>query len=290
MPSRRRRAAAAPFLALSVGAGISVLLLHAVFVGTEPGQRLDDAGRRLLPSGVLAPADQASQRLLDTISVSSLALLGIGIMLVAVLRDRLRLAIGAGAMVLGANLTTQWAKATFDHPDLVEGFGTTPGSFPSGHVTVAASLAFALVLVAPPTVRWPAAFVGFAYAAAVGVAVLALGWHRPSDVVGAYCVVVAWTGLVAAALIATRGPAELGASAGRPRRAGAVVTVVLGAAFMIVVAVQAQRRLDVSRVVDDRTTLAAAAAVCVVACAGLVILVTSMLQALRTSRPRRRPG
>ncbi len=290
MPTRPRRAAITPFAALAVGAGLATVLLHGAAVGTSAGQRLDDAGRRVPPAGGLSPADAATQRLLDTVSVSSLALLGVAIMLVAVLRDRPWLAAGAGLAVLGANLTTQAIKSGVDRPDLVDGTGSGPGAFPSGHVTVAASLALALVLVAPPALRWTAALAGGAYAAGISVAVLALGWHRPSEVIGAYLVATAWAALVAAVLIAARGPGELGASAARTRRAGAVVAAALAAAFAIVVAVAAERRLDLPRVVEDRTTLTAAAAVSVAAGSALVAIITRLLQGLRASRPRRRPG
>src|SRR5690606_31713394 len=124
----------------------------------------------------------ATQRLLDTISVASLALLGLGIMLVALMRGRPLLAAAAGVAVPGANVTTQLVKAAVDRPDLVAGGGPGPGAFPSGHVTVAMSLAMALVLVSPPVLRPSATLVGCAYATAVGIAVVALGWHRPSEV------------------------------------------------------------------------------------------------------------
>ena len=51
----------------------------------------------------------------------------------------------------------------------------------------------ALILVAPGTLRMMAAVIGSVYALGVGVAVIALDWHRPSDVLGAYLVVTAWT-------------------------------------------------------------------------------------------------
>ena len=58
------------------------------------------------------------------------------------------MALGAGVVVLGANVTTQWLKATLGRPGIDE-----VGTYPSGHVTVAMSLAMALVLVAPPGLR-----------------------------------------------------------------------------------------------------------------------------------------
>ena len=65
MPPRPRRAAITPLAALAVGAGIATVLLHAAAVGTSAGQRLDDAGRRIPPSGDLSPADAATLRAND---------------------------------------------------------------------------------------------------------------------------------------------------------------------------------------------------------------------------------
>ena len=166
--------------------------------------------------------------------------------------------------MLGANVTTQVLKQEVGRPDLLPS-SLPNGSFPSGHVTVAMSLAMALVLVAPPALRWAAAAVGSAYAIGVGVAVVLLDWHRPSDVLGAYLVTVIWTALVAAALLSA--PDAGGLAENRPRRpavarAAGVLIVALGAVFGIVVGVEAARRLDLLRVVHDRTAFAAAAIVC----------------------------
>ena len=52
----------------------------------------------------------------------------------------------------------------------------------------------------------------------------------------------------------------------------------LGAVFGIVVGIEAARRLDLLRVVHDRTAFAAAAIVCAAACALLTIVVTALIQ------------
>ena len=62
------------------------------------------------------------------------------------------------------------------------GHGVGPVSFPSGHATAAMSMAVALVLVAPRGHRWAAVILGAAYALAISVTVIILGWHYPSDV------------------------------------------------------------------------------------------------------------
>jgi membrane-associated phospholipid phosphatase len=70
------------------------------------------------------------------------------------------------------------------------------------------SLGLALVLAAPPLWRPLAALVGAAYAAGIGLSVVVLGWHYPSDVVGAFLICGIWACLAAATLpLAERRPA-----------------------------------------------------------------------------------
>lgn len=273
---RRRPAPVAPLL-LAAACAAGVVAVYAAAVRTEAGQRADDAVRGGLSRDEAPAVYDATSDLLATISVSSLALLGLAIMALALLRGRPGLALGAGALVLGANVTTQVLKRELPRPDLL-GAGGPGGSYPSGHVTVAVSLAAALVLVAPPAARWGAAAIGAVYAGGVGVAVIALDWHRPSDVLGAQLVAVGWAGLAAAALAAgrrRRGPARA------PSRGAVVATGALVAAFAAVVAVEASRRVDLLRLVDDRTAFTAAAALTAAACAALLAVLAGVVQRSR---------
>ena len=272
-----RRPAAAGLGLLAVLCALAAGALFALAVHTSRGQRIDDLTRGGEALSAFPRASAATARLLDTISVSSLLLFGLGIMAFALLRGRPWLAAGAGAVVAGANLTTQALKGHFDRPDLVDGGPTIAGAWPSGHATVAMSLAMALVLVAPAGLRWTTALGGCAYATAVGLAVIALDWHRPSEVVGAYLVAVGWTAAVAALLVA----AGEGAGAGERRGgsgAGALAALAIGLAFAAVVGVTAARRADVVRLVDDRTAFTAAALACGAACALLGGALARLLQ------------
>lgn len=278
-PRDRRQNVVAWFAALAGACAVATAVTFLIAIRTAEGQRLDDAARGRLSPFESPGAYSATERLLDTISVSSLALFGLGIMAVAIVRGRPRLAVGAGAVVLGANLTTQFLKHWLDRPDLVNDFSPETGAFPSGHVTVAMSLAMALALVAPPAVRWLAAVAGCAYASLVGVAVLALDWHRPSEAVSGYLVSVGWAAAVAAVIVAAWGTDELGAGGPSPaRRAGAVAAVVVGAVFVLVVGITAVRRLDVFEFVGDSPAFAAAAAAVVAACALLGAALTALVQ------------
>ena len=107
-------------------------------------------------------------------------------------------------------------------------------SWPSGHSTAAMTLALCAVLVAPPALRAATALLGGAFAVGVGYAVLVLGWHFPSDVLGGFLVAGLWTSLAVAVLHRVEAPEPARRPAweplGAPSAPGAAVVaaVVLG--------------------------------------------------------------
>jgi membrane-associated phospholipid phosphatase len=196
-------------LALGVLCALLTAALYVIFVRTGLGQRIDDAaldGRAALSARSINSADD----LLRTVSVASVAILGGGIVLVAVMRTRFLLAAAAAAVIAGANVTTQVLKAVLPRPDLIAGQAEIDigNTLPSGHTTVAASIAVAALLVAPRRLRGAVAVVGVLYAAAIGVATLTAGWHRPSDAIAAVSVVVGWGALAACVIVVRTAPGE----------------------------------------------------------------------------------
>jgi membrane-associated phospholipid phosphatase len=195
---RPRRA----LLVVSAVATLLIALLYQFAVETRWGQRLDATavkGRgELHRRGIHAAA-----RLLTTIDVASLVLLGGAVVLVALLRARPRLAVGAGVVIAGSLLTTELLKkVVLSRPDLGVFDGLNPaGSFPSGHTTVAMSLGVGAMLVSPSRWRALCAALAAAFASAIGVAAVATASHRPSDPIGAALVVTAWAATVAAVLV-----------------------------------------------------------------------------------------
>lgn len=177
-----------------------VFVLWRVFVDTLAGQQVENAALQ----GALYGQTQlwrVAERVLDVVSVSAIAAVLLGAMLIAALRRRWSLAIQVAVLMIGANLTTRVLKNwVFYRPELgVEAsYGNT---LPSGHTTAAASISAALLLVVPPRVRPWAAVLGAGYTTATGVSTLIGQWHRPSDVVAAVLVVLAWTA-IACALVA----------------------------------------------------------------------------------------
>ena len=196
-----------PFLAaVCVLAAVGVLgLLATAYVAlrTTQGISLDRAAANAVSSPQLV-----LNRLYDglsRVSVGSVAISLLVCVTLAVMRRRFDLALGAVVIIGGADLTTQILKNDlFRRVDVGQG----SNSLPSGHTTVALSIALAAVVVAPSAWRSMVAIGVSATAALVGVALVLGRWHRPSDVIAATFVCVVWAavGLLAAALVRHRPP------------------------------------------------------------------------------------
>lgn len=187
---------------LAIVQAAAFIAVWRVAVHVEIGQWVDTValtGNRIGQDHIEEPVD----RILNAMSVVSLLAATAVIGFIALIRGRVALAVTATLLIAGANATTQLLKYGLVRPD----FGIDPeriyagNSLPSGHATVAASVAVALVLVLPRTVRVFGAFLGAGYAAIAGVATLSAGWHRPSDAVAAYLVVGAWAAVAGLVLL-----------------------------------------------------------------------------------------
>lgn len=114
--------------------------------------------------------------------------LGVALIIaVAVLRRQWRLAV-AGAFVPVATAAASYLlnRVILPRPDISNApESLMEVSFPSGHVAVTAGVAAGAILVATPRARPYVAAVGVLWLSFVAAAVQNLGWHRPSDVIGA---------------------------------------------------------------------------------------------------------
>ncbi|GIF37227.1 phosphatase PAP2 family protein [Actinoplanes xinjiangensis] len=213
--TRRRPGAAylaAPLL-ISVLAGLGLLATYHVFVRTISGQWLDTAA--MLGTEVrYARLEELLSRTLNATTLTSLVLVCLIAAAVGVVRKRIDLAIAAAVLVLAANATTQLLKDWLPRPTL-DGL-TYPNSLPSGHTTAAASVAFALVIVLPAALRGPAALAGAGYTAAIAIGTVWARWHRPSDIIAALLVVLAWGALAVLGVRLLRW--RRAAAPGRPTR------------------------------------------------------------------------
>ena len=227
-------------LALAIAsAAAAVLVWLAAFV-VPAGHAFDAAVMRTF-TGVarppLAPSIMGVAHLADPLPF----LLAGGVLVaLALLRRRPLMALVVGGVLGGANLTTQLLKPGLGDLRVVELQGVQmpyPGSWPSGHATAAMSLALCLVLVVGPRLRPLAAVVGAGYAIAVAYALVALGWHLPSDVVGGFLVAATFTLLGAASLAAleARAPTARAAQA-RPPALLSPAALVAALALLVVLA------------------------------------------------------
>ena len=153
---------------LAAAAAFSVWLAYRALVLSTTGQRLDQFA--MVESMQAAPTSADHLRdLMQAVSVPSIAV-AVGVLAaIAVKRSR---------------------------PDLL-GLDSV-NSFPSGHVTVVSSLAAGALLVMPRRAQPTVAVLGVVATAVTAVATVALGWHRPSDVIGAVGVVTAWAAIAGA--------------------------------------------------------------------------------------------
>jgi membrane-associated phospholipid phosphatase len=209
------------FAGLVAAAG--VVALYLVFVGTALGQAVDTAAMRgadVHHSRIVAVLD----RTLNGTTLASLILVCLAAAAIGVIRRRLDVAVGAALVVLGSNLTAQVLKDHLGRPNL-DHF-PAPNSFPSGHTTAAASVAFALIIALPHAVRGMVTLIGAGYVTVIAVATVWAEWHRPSDTVAGLLLVLAWGGLAAAALRIRR-LGRAGAPS-RPTRLTTVLLVVVG--------------------------------------------------------------
>jgi membrane-associated phospholipid phosphatase len=185
----------------------------------------------------------AGLRALEAIDVGSVAVAALLVAALALLRGHVRRAGVAVALVVLSVGSAELLKLGLPTP------AGRAGAFPSGHVTIAASLGLALVLVAPPVLRPLAALGGAAYAAGIALAVVVLGWHQPSDAVGAFFV----SGFWAVALGGARRPQV--SARGLALAVGAV------AAALVVAGALATRHPGAVESVGDSRTLVALGAV-----------------------------
>ncbi len=229
---------------LAVGFATLFVLTYLLAVRTRHGRLLDGSslrGARAIRSGLTDKVELV----LDVVSVTSLLGAAALVAIIALVRLRRGLALAAVVVVVGSTVTSQVLKRlVLERPD-VNFYETTPAtlnSMPSGHSTIAFSVAVALVLVLPTGLRAQAAWLGAGFASVVAVATQSAGWHRPSDSVAAFLMVGAWAAASGAVLVATSGGGRSVEAAGShqdtPRRllraaAGLLAVAVLMGAVVI---------------------------------------------------------
>jgi membrane-associated phospholipid phosphatase len=122
---------------------------------------------------------------------------------VAIRRGRPDAALAGAVLVLGADLSTHLLKDALAAPRGDSGleWGHIDfNAFPSGHTTAAFSITAAWCLFVPAERRPLVAAVGVTASCLVGISVVVLHHHFPSDVLGGFLVAAAWACGVCAVL------------------------------------------------------------------------------------------
>jgi membrane-associated phospholipid phosphatase len=166
-----------------------LVVVAQIALHTAAGQRLDERARTTVVAG--REAKVAVLGVLGHVSIGAVLAVAATCVAFAVVRRRWRLAAGALVVIVGANLTTQLLKHVVLDRSVLD--VVAPNSLPSGHTTVVASAAGALLLVAPHALRLMVVVPGSFAIGVTGASTIVAGWHRPADILAALAVCLAWT-------------------------------------------------------------------------------------------------
>jgi membrane-associated phospholipid phosphatase len=215
------RRAALAMLGAVAGIGLLVLTWYAAFhIGVL--QRADRSILRGFSDLGRPRVDTIANRIAHLCNPNPYVYLAAAPVLTALLRRRPRAALAIGAILLGANVTTQLLKPLLAAPrpgTVIDGRQLVElASWPSGHATAAMSLTLCMVLAVPSRLRPYVAAAGAAFTVAVVYSFLTLGWHLPSDVLGGFLVAATWTlaGVGGVWLSDTRVPRSRRSGSGEP--------------------------------------------------------------------------
>ena len=177
-------------IVMAAAAIVGLVVVARYAIHSVRGFRFDD---RMMHS--LGTTPDAWSHILDVLGLvtdAGVALALLACVVVAVLQRRWAVAVAAGVLIAGANITTQVLKYQ------VLQSVSPPNTLPSGHTTVGLSLALAAVVVASH--RWrPLVTAGAAVVATfVGAGTVAAHWHRPGDVLAAGMVCLGWAAVALA--------------------------------------------------------------------------------------------
>jgi membrane-associated phospholipid phosphatase len=225
-------------LALSALSAAAAAIVWLVAFHAPGGRRLDGLALQAFAGVVRPPLSPSTNGIAVLADPLPFVLGALALVAIALWRGRWLMAAIVPAVLVSANVCTQWLKPALTDPRIIPVDGIEriySGSWPSGHATASMSLALCLVLVVGPHVRPLAAVAGAAYAIGVGYSLVSDGWHLPSDVFGGYLVAASFTLLGAAALAAleTREPAAATGDAPIPWRALAGPAAALAAAGVL---------------------------------------------------------
>jgi hypothetical protein len=269
-----------------IGAAAVLAAVYVLAVWTPAGQRFEDGvlrATRDMPDYLLA------QRLLDHMTMYTLAAVLIGVAGIGLVRRRLDLALVSAGVVVASLVASEGVQHAVVRPVLLaHGVRREDQSFPSGHAAIAMAVMCALVLVVPYRRRgWTVLVIGTA-ATVLSVETVTADWHRPSDTLGSAMIVLI---VVCAALLVLAGrgtvtavePAPGAARLGRGLVAG--VFAATAAVSFVVLAVTLTAVLLDRAETGSGVALAAGRATAVLGSTTVTLILLALLRHLDLSRP-----
>jgi hypothetical protein len=220
-------------LAFGAACALGFAVTYLVALHSSKGVRLDLELYRRASGNASQPVKAVGERALRTIDIGSIGVALLGVVAAALVRRRLVRAAASVAVVVLSVGTAEALKHGLPH--VPHGVPVGRGwSFPSGHSSIAVSLGLALVVAVPSVLRPSAAVFGAAYAAGIGLSLVVLGWHYPSDVIGSFFICGFWACVILALLSGNESRRSL-------HFVGLVLACVVVAGALLVAAVIASR-------------------------------------------------
>ncbi|MEW1615924.1 MULTISPECIES: phosphatase PAP2 family protein [unclassified Streptomyces] len=194
-----------------VAAALAALFLAVVYslaIWTQFGQEMENelfqrdrvpaatAGVEPVPTAPVLPVSPAPAIL----PVGQAAVWGGVLLLIPLVGRKPRLALWGLVTLTGSAATAFVLKELLPRPLLDNSYGvglSAENSAPSGHATMATSVALVALVVCPAALRYIAAAAGVAVAAVTAYSVQAAGWHRPSDILMGATLSLLWVFLAA---------------------------------------------------------------------------------------------
>lgn len=192
-----------PARRLAVWSALGALGLVAVYLLTvrlAPGQRLDDLaleGRKATSLTVR----RSFTAVMHVVTPIALMALGSLIVVVSARRGTWRTAAVSALALLGAVVAARLLKGNLPRTDMLDfSYARPENTLPSGHSTVATTIALLLITVSSTARRPQVCAAALLLVVLHSLAVLGSGWHRPSDVLGGIALGVVFAGAASAGM------------------------------------------------------------------------------------------
>lgn len=180
---RPRRSTIVVAAILGIVGLLAATLAFVLGVRTNAGQAYDTIAWQGFSTEIPA-ASAAEAALHESLVVKGIsAVLALAAIVIAAVRRRFALLVQLVVYLAVGLACARWLKPALERPVFSPLRPNPANSAPSGHMLVAMCCTIALVMAVPRAWRALTSALGFVYCGALGLALVAGQWHRPTDVV-----------------------------------------------------------------------------------------------------------